>query len=243
MPRGFRRREIDNALPVVVDGETSEGGRKDVGMTHDARPNRERAHPESHGVFRGDPAAIADRPIEARWALRTGTRDLHDRAERALGDRATRDLGHYVRMLQANLRMTEATLRAIRPHLPAWMTQGLTDDCARLEADLARMGTGRPTMERVVPVHDRAAALGAAYVCEGARLGGRVLARRVREEIGFTADFGASYLNGGGADTGGRWRAFVEILNRELRTQGGIDRALCAARGVFMLIIEDYEDF
>jgi heme oxygenase len=84
--------------------------------------------------------------------------------------------------------------------------------------------------------------MGAVYVCEGARLGGRVLSRRVEAGLGLTPAHGAAYLAGEGAAAGARWRDFVAELNRAVTTPRDGARALHAARAVFALIIARYEE-
>lgn len=179
---------------------------------------------------------------EARWVLRDGTRDLHDRAEKALGDGATRRIESYVGMLRANLAMTESVRLAVEAHVPRWLTAGLDRDRARLCSDLADLGAAARPCASSLAISDRAGALGAIYVCEGARLGGRVLARQVEERLGMTAHHGASYLDGEGAGAGPRWQSFVATVNRELARPEDLDQALHAARTIFSLIIQSYEE-
>lgn len=179
---------------------------------------------------------------DARWILRDGTRDLHDRAETALGGGPMQRVEDYIAMLRANLDMTETVVCAVEPHLPGWLTSGLDRDRMRLRTDLADLGATCSPHAATVSIADRAGAMGAVYVCEGARLGGRVLARQVQETLGLTADHGAAYLGGEGGDTGARWRGFVDALNRDLARPDDLDRALLAARSIFALIIKSYEE-
>lgn len=183
----------------------------------------------------------AHRPMpDARRVLREETRSLHDRAERALGDTHLREMSGYIHMLRSNLIVTQAVARAAAPHLQAWLTLGLERDCGRLRADLADLGA-TCTMPAVrIEIGDAAGAMGAVYVMEGARLGGRVLARQVRTSLDLTDVRGAAYLNGEGDASGARWRHFVEALNAGIVSPGDIDRALGAARSTFGLIISTY---
>jgi len=79
---------------------------------------------------------------EARWFLREHTSELHEAAERALGEEPMERLDSYVGMLQANLAMTEAVLDAARPYLPEDMIRNLEQDRGRLRCDLAFLGSG-----------------------------------------------------------------------------------------------------
>ncbi|MFW5654255.1 MAG: biliverdin-producing heme oxygenase [Roseicyclus sp.] len=178
---------------------------------------------------------------DARWRLREATRDLHDRAEAVLGDGPTRDRGAYIAMLGAMLGMTEAVLPAVDARLPPLLTAGLHRDRARLGADLADLGAPVPPPPSGIEVPSRAGALGALYVCEGSKLGARVLARQAEAGLGLTMDFGAAYLNGDGAAAGARWQGFVEALDRDVTGHGDMRDALRAARRVFHLLIDSYE--
>jgi heme oxygenase len=56
-------------------------------------------------------------------------------------------------------------------------------------------------------------ALGCLYVTEGATLGGRIVARAVREHLGLGPSTGASFFEGYGAATAAMWRSFLDHLN------------------------------
>jgi len=179
---------------------------------------------------------------DARWFLRDGTRDLHDRAEQALGDGAVREIQPYIAMLRANLDMTETVLQAVERSLPRPLVAGLERDRARLRSDLADLSAICPPRKTAMDTLGKPAALGALYVCEGARLGGRVLAAQVNDYLHLNADHGAAYLNGDGSGAGARWRGFVATLNRDVVGPDDLDRALSAARTVFNLIIANYRE-
>ena len=58
-----------------------------------------------------------------------------------------------------------------------------------------------------------AAALGSMYVMEGATLGGRVIAPRVRKQLGLTDDAGGTaYFESYGPAVNARWREFLSTL-------------------------------
>lgn len=144
-------------------------------------------------------------------------------------------------MLGATLEMTDAVLSAVDSHLPKRLTSGLEHDRARLRADMADLGTPIVAGTSHVMIGTRAGALGALYVCEGSKLGARVLAPQVEAGLGLTARRGAAYLNGEGTAPGARWRAFVETLNSDVTGKADLKNALLAARRVFHLLIDSYE--
>lgn len=90
-------------------------------------------------------------------------------------------------------------------------------------------------------LRDEADAWGAAYVLEGATLGGALVRRHLATQLGL-ADAGTAFHGSYGPLTGPRWRAFGEAL--EARVARGPDpaaftaRATEAARRTFGLFLE-----
>jgi heme oxygenase (biliverdin-IX-beta and delta-forming) len=62
----------------------------------------------------------------------------------------------------------------------------------------------------------RAEAFGALYVLEGSSLGGRVILKELKRRKVSLAGLG--FLDPYGADTGRRWRSFLAILEREIKS-------------------------
>uniref|UniRef100_UPI00333EB880 biliverdin-producing heme oxygenase n=1 Tax=Sandarakinorhabdus sp. TaxID=1916663 RepID=UPI00333EB880 len=58
------------------------------------------------------------------------------------------------------------------------------------------------------------AVLGAMYVVEGSALGGRGLARHLKDLLGDQKGAGRRFFASDGADTGRTWRAFMDQLDR-----------------------------
>jgi heme oxygenase len=90
-----------------------------------------------------------------------------------------------------------------------------------LERDLRQLGT-EPAC---VPICDQPPRLanpdqlaGAFYVTEGACLGGQVIARAVRRQLGVRPEHGAAFFSGDGARTTERWKAVLAWL--EARDRG-----------------------
>lgn len=167
--------------------------------------------------------------------------DLHLRAEELLGDRACDTLANYGAMLRSNLAVTEAVLRATSPVLPSDLRRGIAADALRLREDLGDIGVPVIREDAHLEFHDPAAAIGAVYVLEGARLGGKVLARQAEARLGLSAESGAAYLNGEGRDSGRRWRRFLAALEERIVSSEDIARAVAAARETFRLVIRQYE--
>jgi len=114
----------------------------------------------------------------------------------------------------------------------------------RLLADLAALGAAVPDDIAPVACESRGAALGFFYVLEGSTLGGRVIRRRMEER--GEGMVGLSFLDPYGERGGERWRAFLEVLEREAQTPGferdavagalagfsQAERTLCAPEGL-----------
>lgn len=99
-----------------------------------------------------------------------------------------------------------------------------------LQADLRQLGR-EPVSAALPPapaLHGRAAALGACYVLEGSFLGGAVIAQHLRRQLGDATPL--RYFAGAGIDVGGRWQAFLALLEAGLAAPGERAQALCAAR-------------
>jgi heme oxygenase len=82
-----------------------------------------------------------------------------------------------------------------------------------LVADIVEMDgvvVGLPIAGRIPAVRSLREALGVLYVLEGATLGGAVIARMARRELGVSASFFGVY----GSDVARHWRAFGAVVER-----------------------------
>ncbi len=164
----------------------------------------------------------------ARQLLRAATADDHERVDRAF---AAFDLGErddYTRFLLAQ---AEAFL-PVEAAIDAAGAAGLVADwparrrSALLLDDLRKLGAGPATTGGQPSFREREEILGAIYVLEGSRLGGRVLARSV------PADLPRSFI---GTTDKGLWRNLIEILDKLLISEEQRRLAIGAARRVFAL--------
>ena len=139
--------------------------------------------------------------------LKAATAAQHERLERrvdivarvrsrdAYRELLERFYGFY-RPLEARL---EPFALPVTPKLPLLVT-----DLAELGADPERL----PLARRVPAVGSLREALGVSYVLEGATLGGAVIAKLARAELGVGAAFFGAY----GRDVARRWRAFGTVV-------------------------------
>jgi len=164
--------------------------------------------------------------VTLRHLVRSTTRGAHERLERELNlEQGGWTLESYAAFLRGTLAVVEQTEPhieiALRPYFP--MSAGGGTATARLNADLLALGAReRPTsLPRVPEVKVAAQAFGAAYVLEGSRLGGQVIAAALTRQLGI-GDEHLSYLCPSDVAIGPRWRAFVDTLDSYGRT---VDRA------------------
>jgi heme oxygenase len=165
----------------------------------------------------------------ARSALRTATADEHARLDGLFERFDLSDRADYARFLTAHA----AALPAVEQALDAaGMGQLMPDWSARrrtplLLGDLADMGLPAPATLPQPVLPDAAACWGAAYVVEGSRLGGALLARSVAAELP------RAYL--GAAQPKGAWRDFLVQLEAALDTEEKLADATTSARATFRL--------
>ncbi len=79
-------------------------------------------------------------------------------------------------------------------------------------------------------------AMGYMYVVEGSTLGGRVILKHIQDKLGLTADHGASFFAGYGAETGARWKAFLSNLTSYAEQSGKGDEIIKGAQHAFASI-------
>jgi heme oxygenase len=161
--------------------------------------------------------------------LRAATRGAHDRVDALFSGfdlSRTADYRHFMAAQAAAFLPAEAALddagagrlfrgwsEARRAHLPA--------------ADLAELGIAHNPLDAPPTFASPAAVAGAAYVLEGSRLGGALLARRLAP--GLPRRFLSAGLPAGG------WRTFLARLEQLVRTDVERREAVASAEGMFNL--------
>lgn len=162
--------------------------------------------------------------------LRAETRALHARVERACPFGPALDRAAYVRHLALRLGFQVELERA----LDRWdrETVGIPrarDGAALLRRDLQELGwpsadlATTPASTDLPDLSSLARALGAAYVIEGARIGGRTIAPAVSRALGLGGR-GVAFLSGGAAGASVA-RSFAVTLAAIDRHAAGLDDA------------------
>ena len=175
-------------------------------------------------------------------ALRTGTVLLHVALEKRLPFFSDQlDAGGYRRLLQAYYGFygpMEAALYA-SGLIPDGYDAVLRVKTPTLLGDLRALGLNDNAINALPrctehPTFDTpAACLGALYVLEGATLGGQVLRREMARRLDIHADNGGAFLDVYGAETGRRWKDFLDYLGRLPLDADAKQRAVDAARSTF----------
>jgi heme oxygenase len=165
--------------------------------------------------------------LTGHLALRAATQDHHAVVDGLFSRFDLADPGGYAGFLRAQADAflpVERALDAARAEtvLPDWPSRRRG---ALLIADLAALGEAGPDEGEALPLDDAAAILGAAYVLEGSRLGGKMLQRLVAE--GQPMAFLTAPL------PPGAWRAFLDGLDGRLGTADEQQVAIESARTVF----------
>jgi heme oxygenase len=176
--------------------------------------------------------------------LKEETADLHALAEQ------------YVRILDDDARISDYAryLRAmVGYHLPIEEMFAANAELERLgfeaqhrrkshllDRDLEALGEARPFAR--CPVLPALASLGrcvgAAYVIEGSTLGGRYILSRLPAELAAVRGRATFFLEGYGAETGARWRAFGAIVEQALADRAEEDAAVAGARATFSSLVD-----
>lgn len=182
-------------------------------------------------------------------ALRQGTNARHERLDSGLPlstpDATLLDYATHLHLLRAWLLPMKDWLAGFQdgPQGPNGLPPA--PHLSLIDADLAEpslAGFAAPAYP-VAPAWPAGAQTGAsaayrwgvAYVVEGSQLGGAVLYKRLADQL---APHPLRYLRGAGeAGPGPRWRAFMEALRAEVRTEEAIAEACAGACDAFDRIL------
>lgn len=175
-------------------------------------------------------------------ALRSGTALLHVALEKRLPFFSpSLDAAWYHRLIRAYYgfyRPMEAALYE-SSLIPDGFDPLLRIKTPTLRHDLHALGLDDNAIDAlplcpVIPAFDTSdACLGGLYVLEGATLGGQVLRREMAQRLGLDADNGGAFLNVYGAETGRRWKDFLDYLGRLPLDAPARQRAVDAAQSTF----------
>jgi heme oxygenase len=177
--------------------------------------------------------------------LKRETAVLHARAEqhvRILDEDATpADYHRYLVALHGYHAPVEDRLAAHPGLAAAGFDAPSRRKRALLERDLASLGDPRaswPACPRLPELGALARAVGAAYVLEGSTLGGRYILAKLPPPLAALRGRATAFLEGYGAETGARWRAFGDVVVRAIASRADEDDAVAGACEAFTCLID-----
>jgi heme oxygenase (biliverdin-IX-beta and delta-forming) len=159
------------------------------------------------------PVVIAVNTILQR--LRLETRDAHAAIESTLALTEKRlTLGAYRQVIESFYGFYKPVEHAIAnaahaAPMPVWLNLDARRKTVLLEADLKRLNphaVSAPLLCDMLPPLDKIAQrLGCLYVLEGATLGGVLISRHIRENLGIYPESGGRFFQGYGCATAAMW--------------------------------------
>ena len=169
--------------------------------------------------------------------LRAKTAQAHEALDTSL-THAFGQVDQYIAFLRASFRV----LSNLDTALKSFVQRPMAECCAQAATDLESLGQPSPSALRTSwQPNDVAEAMGCAYVVEGSRLGGLVLAKVVERELGLSA---TNYLRGEGPLTKDLWKKFMSELDNwgERATLAERQRAAQAANATFSAYARCFAD-
>jgi heme oxygenase len=109
----------------------------------------------------------------------------------------------------------------------------------RLEKDLRSLGMSDEEISRIeptdeIPVLDsKERIFGSLYVIEGSTLGGQVISRHLKQNLGLDETNGIAFFSGYGKETGPMWKAFGEAITNFAGDSENHDEIIAAAKETF----------
>lgn len=173
--------------------------------------------------------------------LKEATREQHDGLESAvdvLNSEFSKE--DYERVLTKFYRF----YKALEPKMPEeelsanGFDQSERRKLPALEKDLKELGIydqveSLPDWDGAPSIDTTPKAFGAAYVMEGATLGGQVIGRSLRERLGITPENGGAFFYSYGPLVGPKWKAFGEAITNFSENNSEDDQIIQSAKDTF----------
>jgi len=197
--------------------------------------------------------------------LRRETANAHEALHHAPGLRPLQqsgplDIARYRAILARFDAVFAAAEREVLAPMDDWFTAhgfhrrsrrpDLADDIAALDALAPKPGPSSPA--EVTPTPDGSvfmgltaapgSALGVLYVTEGARLGGRTLARHLARNLPPEAADAVRFLGSGDQEVGAHWRAVGALVNAQGESLDRAADAVSAAGTVFDVLADRFRE-
>lgn len=185
--------------------------------------------------------------------LKAATASWHDALEAHAQSRKIMDLSlsrtAFERLLSFQYSLHQALEPQMTPYLDAHFPQLAYGETRQKLAALAKdmqvlkVAQAPPQVsdEDADYIHTPAEALGAAYVLEGATLGGQVILRHLKQIPEIAQDEPFHYYGLYGDQVGPRWKTFQSVANASLTEEDDRAAAVDAAVKTFKLACQIYE--
>ena len=184
--------------------------------------------------------------------LKTETQTQHDALESASHAGSimahTLTLDQYVDLVVKNhfcYQQLEPQLEALFPqesgHPLAAFASRRADDLAE-DLNLLSVPSRQFAWTYLPPELDLASLIGALYVLEGSRLGGKVIVRALQKNLHLASISRFHFFEQTGIETGPRWLAFQQAANHCLADSTAISRAVESAKRMFQSFQMVYEE-
>ena len=177
--------------------------------------------------------------------LRSETAALHARAEQHVRildeDASPADYQRYLAAMHGYHAPLELRFAAHAALARVGFAAALRQKRTLIERDLAVLGDRRmawPACPRLPEVGPLPRAVGAAYVLEGSTLGGRYILAKLPPALAPLRGRATAFLEGYGAETGARWRAFGDVVLRAIASPTDEDEAVAGARETFARLVD-----
>lgn len=217
------------------------------------------AHAHHHHHHGADTTAGAGCPAGLAMMLRTGTQDLHDKAENhdfqrafAAGQISRAQYALFlVQMLHVHAAL-DPNLRSLQKSHPLF-TDLVSESHLRhsiILQDLADLGVKHESCVVHPPTRrfadfinktaqeDPVSLVGILYVKEGATNGNKIIVKAIRQSLGLAETEASRYLDPHGAEQRKRWMAFKGMLDTLALSAEEKTRVVAAARKTFELFAD-----
>ena len=186
-------------------------------------------------------AALAGQVAGILARLRAETVPAHRAIEQTLAlTDETLTLASYTRRLEqfyGYYRPLEAQLLVARNNLAEWLDVEPRSKARFLQDDLSALGRASadslPLCRELPELGGPAECFGCLYVLEGATLGGVLISRHIRENLGITPDTGGRFFNAYGERNGAMWHEFRAALTSFAEVSDDHELIITAARTTF----------
>jgi heme oxygenase (biliverdin-IX-beta and delta-forming) len=178
--------------------------------------------------------------------LRQATRPYHERLEATLvfmKPGLTRaDYQEMLRKLWGLYMPLEHQIASI-PDLSRYIDYDVRRKQPLLEEDMHVLGVSSAQLmpcPQVPDIRTVPQALGCLYVLEGSTLGGQLIARHVKKQLGLDVATGCSFFHGYGDKTGLMWREFCNAMNAYPENDAGDRHAILETAIQTFIVFEEW---